>query len=168
MNLYLYLPFASAHPQGCIKGTVYSLVRRYYAQNSYRDDYINIVSLFYRRICARGWDPSFIRDLIVEASRRIENAPPKLPPSYKSKQIADEIYIHLQYYSEDITRRQVRLLYDEHLADHFSNTLGVKRAIVAYSRSKNIGDYVTQAKLHQAPGNTASTIMGEYELGLNP
>jgi hypothetical protein len=25
MNLYLYLPFASAHPQGCIKGTVYGL-----------------------------------------------------------------------------------------------------------------------------------------------
>ena len=28
MNLYLYLHFASAHPQGCIKGTVHSLIRR--------------------------------------------------------------------------------------------------------------------------------------------
>ena len=80
MNLYLYLPFASAHPQGCIKGTVHSLIRRYYAQNSFREDYTNIVSLFYRRICARGWGHTFIRDLIVEASRRIENAPPKPPP----------------------------------------------------------------------------------------
>ena len=104
----------------------------------------------------------------MEASRRIENAPPKPPPSYESKKIADEIYIHLQYHPDDISRRQVRLLYDDHLVDHFSNTLGVKRAIVAYSRPNNIGDYVTQAKLHQAPGNTVSTIMGEYELGLNP
>jgi len=94
--LYLYIPFASAHPQGCIKGTVHSLIRRYYTQNSFREDYINIVSLFYRRICARGWDPTFIRDLIMEASRRIENAPPKPPPLYESKKIADEIYIHLQ------------------------------------------------------------------------
>ena len=168
MNLYLYLHFASAHPQGCIQGTVLSLIRRYYVQNSFREDYINIVSLFYRCICARGWDPTFIRDLIVEASRRIENAPPKPPPLYESKKIADEIYIHLQYHPDDISQRQVRLLYDEHLDDHFSNTLGVERAIVAYSRPKNIGDYVTQAKLHQTPGNTASTIMGEYELGLNP
>ena len=44
MNLYLYLPFASAHPQGCIKCTVNSLIRRYYAQNSFREDYINIVT----------------------------------------------------------------------------------------------------------------------------
>ena len=28
MNLYLYLPAASAHPEGCIKGTVFGLVRR--------------------------------------------------------------------------------------------------------------------------------------------
>ena len=35
MNLYLYIPFASAHPTGCIKGTVYGLIRRYHAQNTY-------------------------------------------------------------------------------------------------------------------------------------
>ena len=30
MNLYLYLPAASAHPQSCLKGTFFGLVRRYY------------------------------------------------------------------------------------------------------------------------------------------
>ena len=35
---------------------------------------------------------------------------------------------------------------------------------VAYSRPLNIGDYVTRAKLHQAPGETASTIFGEFKL----
>jgi len=48
------------------------------------------------------------------------------------------------------------------------NTLGIKQAIVAYSKPKNIGDHVTQAKLHEAAGNTASIIMGEYNLGSNP
>ena len=36
MNLYLYIPPSSAHPSGCIKGTIFGLVRRYHAQNTYR------------------------------------------------------------------------------------------------------------------------------------
>ena len=51
---------------------------------------------------------------------------------------------------------------------HFKPTLGVKRAIVAYSRPKNVGDFVTQAKLHQAPGKEGSVITEEYNEGLNP
>ena len=38
----------------------------------------------------------------------------------------------------------------------------VGRTIVAYSRPKNIGDFVTKTKLHQAPGKNASTILGEF------
>ena len=175
MNLYLYLPAASAHPQGCIKGTIYGLIRRYFNQNTYRKDYVHIVGLFYRRICARGWDPAFVRNLITEASTRIETAstaqqtaPPAQLNANNNTRIADEIYLHFQFHPNDISRRQIRAIYDEHLADQFHNTLGIKRAIVAYSRPKNIGDHVTQAKLHEAAGNTASIIMGEYNLGSNP
>jgi len=99
MNLYLYLPFASAHPQGCIKGTVYGLINRYYAQNTYREDYIYFVSLLYRRLCDRGWDPHFIRKLMVEASNRIEtkatSPPPPLPLQPTGPKVNDEIYLHL-------------------------------------------------------------------------
>ena len=45
MNLYLYIPPTSAHPAGCIKGTIYGLVRRYYAQNTFRKDFVHFVSL---------------------------------------------------------------------------------------------------------------------------
>ena len=72
MNLYLYLSFASEHPLGCIKGTVYSLINQYYAQNTHRKDYVRFISLLYRRLCDRGWDPHFIQKLMVEASSRIE------------------------------------------------------------------------------------------------
>ena len=46
--------------------------------------------------------------------------------------------------------------------------LNINRPTIAYSRSKNVGDYVTQAKIHQAPGRFASTIMGDLEQGLYP
>ena len=43
MDLFLYLPASSAHPQGCLKGTIYSLFSWYYAQNIYQKDYIFFV-----------------------------------------------------------------------------------------------------------------------------
>jgi len=74
----------------------------------------------------------------------------------------------LQYHPDDITRRRVRDLYQEHCGELFENELGIKRAIVAYSRQRNIGEHITQAKLHEASGEDASTIMGEYKQGLAP
>ena len=72
MSLHLYLPSASAHPRGCIKGTVYGLINRYYSQNTYRKDFVYFVVLLYRRILDRGWEREFIRDLILEATTKIE------------------------------------------------------------------------------------------------
>ena len=53
-NLFLYLPASSAHPQGCIKGTVYSLINRYYRHNTNRKDYIFYVAELYRHLLNRG------------------------------------------------------------------------------------------------------------------
>ena len=74
MNLYLYLPASSAHPQGCIKGTIYGLVSRYYAQNTYRADYVYFVALLYKRLLERGWDSGYIRQLMLEATKKIEES----------------------------------------------------------------------------------------------
>ncbi len=54
MNLYLYLPATSAHLNGCSKGTIYGLFKRYYAQNTYRTDYLHFVSLLYRHMLELG------------------------------------------------------------------------------------------------------------------
>ena len=109
MNLYLYLPFASAHPQGCIKGTVYGLINQYYAQNTYRKDYVHFVSLLYCRLYDRGWDPYFIQKLMVEASSRIEtkatSPPPPQPLQPIGLKVNNEIYLHLQYHPDNISRR---------------------------------------------------------------
>ena len=56
MNLYLYLASASAHPANCIKGTIYSLVSRYFAHNTHHQDYVRFVNLLFRRLLDRGWE----------------------------------------------------------------------------------------------------------------
>ena len=172
MNLYLYIPFASAHPTGCIKGTIYGLIRRYHAQNTYRHDYIHFVILLYRRLLERGWDRAYIRGLISEATATIEsdNTKKRPPPARDGEEDDDipRLFLHLQYHPHDIPRQEIQQEYQRHCAKLFKKELGIDRPTIAYSRPKNVGDYVTQAKLHQAPGRLASTIMGELEQGLSP
>ena len=72
LNLYLYLPPTSAHPRNCIKGTIYGLIGRYYANNTHREDYISFVSLLYQRLLARGWESSYIRPIILKACSKME------------------------------------------------------------------------------------------------
>ena len=67
MNLYLYLPAASAHPEGCIKVAIFGLVRRYQAQNTYCKDYVHFVTLLYSRLLERGWELGYVRGLILDA-----------------------------------------------------------------------------------------------------
>jgi hypothetical protein len=171
MNLYLYLPSASAHPAGCIKGTIYGLINRYYAQNTYRRDYIYFVGLLYHRLLQRGWERVYIRGLMLEATTKIEarGYPNQQSPTPTlSRDDEDRVFIHLQYHPRDISRGDIQQLYEKHCGPLFRQELGVGKPTIAYSRPLNIGDYITQAKLHQAPGETASKIMGEHDQGLSP
>ena len=75
-----------------------------------------------------------------------------------------QLFIHLEYHPHNISCQEIQQEYQRHCGKLFKKELGINRPTIAYSRPKNIGDYVTQAKLHQAPGRFASPIMGEYEL----
>jgi hypothetical protein len=164
MNLYLYIPPASAHPAGCIKGTVYGLTRRYYyyAQNTFR----------HRRLLNRGWNRDFMRKLILEACAAVERKA-ALPPAPVILNQAingegERLFIHIVYHPDDISRKRIQELYQQHCGDLLRAELGIVRPTIAYSRPKNIGDYITKAKLHQASGQTSSIIMGEFKNGLAP
>lgn len=172
MNLYLYLPATSAHTPNCIKGTIYGLVKRYYEQNTYRKDYVNFCGLLYSRLIKRGWKREYIRELINQASSTVEARAKctTVPTQTRCQDLEREnlLFIHVQYHPDDITRRQIRAEWDKHCGKLFEEELGLtQQVIVAYSRQKNIRDYVSQAALHQAKGRESSTIMGEYLQDLN-
>ena len=169
MNLYLYLPPMSAHSPSVIKGTIYGLLSRYFAQNTYRKDYIHFVVLLYRRLLDRGWTREQIYPIFVDAATRIESKPTSnTPPSKKDASSDDALFIHLQYHPYDIARQDIRRLYDEHLSKTLENSIRVTCPTIAYSRLRNISEYVTQAKLHEPPGYTSESKMGEYQDGLDP
>ena len=163
-NLYLYLPPSSAHPAGTIKGTIYGLIGRYFCHNTHRRDFIRFTRLLFRRLLDRGWDASYLLPLFLAACRHVQErakAPPA-PPSCLATEKKKNLFLHLKYHRDDVPRTEVRRLYEQHLGVAIEEELGLDKPIVAYSRPTNLGDLVTQAKFHEAPGFPASFYMGEF------
>jgi len=73
------------------------------------------------------------------------------PPTNKER-----LFIHFEYHPNDIPRREIRTIYNNHCSKVFETVLDIKQTTVAYSRPKNVRDLITKAKLHQAPGREAS------------
>ena len=80
----------------------------------------------------------------------------------------NRLFFHLQYHPDGISRKRTQQLFEEHCGELFCKELQIDRPTIAYSRPFNIGDRVTKAKLHQAPGRTSDIILGEYKAGLHP
>ena len=197
MNLFLYVPGTSAHPTGMSKGIIHSLLRRYYEQNSNINDYFYFMRELYNNLRARAHTSYALKPIfhkahnhIVAAAKRPSTRQPPILnngtvnstiPNHTNNTAIDKrankqpedddlhnIILHLEYHPSDIPRKEVRRLYDQHCKELFKNLLRVQPPIIAYSRPKNIGDYVTQARLHEGPNHPASKYLGEYNQGSDP
>ena len=126
--------------------------------------------MLYKHLLDRGWEREHIRKLMIEAITEVESRGNKGQKSSDSAEdkTSDRLFLHLQYHPDDIPRREVQELYQEHCGELFQRLLNIDRPTIAYSRPPNLGEFVTKAKLHQAPEGTASRILGELEAGLNP
>ncbi len=74
----------------------------------------------------------------------------------------------MQYHPCDIFRSELQQIYEEHCGPLFRQELGTSKPMITFLRLLNIGGYITQAKLHEAPGKQASKIMGKFKQGLDP
>ena len=173
MNLHLYLPGPSAHPLGCLKGTIFGLLCCYREQNTLHSDYLHFATTLYRHLLARSHRSEDILPIFLQAHRKIlaptshptqQPTTPTLalPPTNERR-----LFLHFKFHPNDIPRSTIRRLYDKHCAP-FERKLRIKRPTIAYSRPRNIRDHVSQAKLHEAPGRSSKYHMGEYEKGLDP
>ncbi|KAL3781382.1 hypothetical protein ACHAWO_010284 [Cyclotella atomus] len=144
MNLYLYIPPASAHPAGCIERTVYGLVGRFASLSLPSPPRVGVKSN------ARA-NP----EACTSAKR---NAHTLAAPSTLTQGLQDEenrLFIHLEFHPKDILQKRVQELYQLHCGVALGAGLRIERpSTFAYSRPKNIGDIITKVKLHQAPGQT--------------
>ena len=184
-NLFLYIPPQSAHPPGMVKSLIYSLLRTYYIQNTHTSDFNIISTRFFNRLLARGYNPETILPLFKESINKIQlqladkqqlfylhNSNPDLHPTTNksNNKLADpnNIFIHLEYHPQDISRHKIRQLYEQHcnLPDEFNqsfslgitnkegNTMNITSTTIAYSKPKNLKDHLCPSKLPIYPTST--------------
>ncbi len=152
LNLYLYIPAASAHPNRMVNGIIYSLIKQFYNQNSEHDHFNQVVALLYKRFCARGWEQRQIKKIILEA---VEKAQKPLHQQHTNSPPPKQHFLHLQYHPHDIPRKELQHIFEEtctplqDITTENGGKLAIPKITVAYSRAKNLGDLLRSSKLHQ-------------------
>ena len=86
-------------------------------------------------------------------------SPPSIPTPITNT-LDNKLFIHLEYHRNGISESQVRLIYDAHCKGIFRDELDITQLTIAYSRPTNLQELLTKGRLHQAPGQEASTFMG--------
>ena len=142
------------------KGIITGLLCNYYKQNTHIADYQAMAIRLFNRWVARGWNRVTMKDYILTADTKVrhERQADIGPALAASRPLTNKerLFIHWEYHQRDVPKREIRALYNLHLKDLVEKWLDVKQTVVCYSRPKNIRDYVTKAKLHQAPGREIS------------
>ncbi len=114
LNLYQYLPPTSCHPPWMMKGIIYSLMKNYKRQNTYRKDYHNMAIKLFKRHVARGWDRATMRGYIIDADRRLERPKPSTTTQVTPIDLdaKERLFLHLEFHPHDIPRKSIRAVYD--------------------------------------------------------
>ena len=138
------------------------------AVNTHRKDYLRFTTLLFHRLLDRGWQREEIHPIFIDSAALLEAHATTPKPLKKDDSMDDMALMHLQFHPNDVTRREIRQYYEKNCGELFREEIGIERFVIAYSRLHNIGEYITQAKLYEAPGVTSETIMGEIKDGLAP
>lgn len=173
MNLYLYIPAASSHPSGMIIGVINRLIWRFHLQNSKQKEFVNLVVLLYKRLAARGWDATSMRQLILTAITKLQQHSKATTQSIQQQPNQNgSIFLHLQYHQNDIPRIELRTIYEknckhlEQLTTKKGKELSLTSFTIAYSRTKNLHDILNQPSSIQSRAKKKNTTLdSEHFLG---
>jgi hypothetical protein len=162
MNLYLYIPPLSSHPMGCLKGLIYGNLRRFWIQNTHREDYISVARHFAERIIERGHDANIIATLFTEAAQRFDKEA-RQPPATTLEAPAESLhnhepaqyYLHLEYHPHGVTRKEIRTLFNKTVG----TLLPPHKFTIAYSRPKNLRDALMRTRMEETAGCQATDFL---------
>jgi hypothetical protein len=162
MNLYLYIPPNSAHPEGLLRGLIFGRLRAYWYQNTNKRNFVKMAQLLANRLFARGYSKKLLTPLFIEATERLSRLESELAEQGNSTSGSSAtskedkpIFFHLPYHPRGIKRPTIR----KHFNATLQKLLPRRRLIVAVSRQKNLGDRVCRTRLSDVPGNNPSDFL---------
>jgi hypothetical protein len=155
LNLHLYIPAASAHPPGTLKGTISGNLQQYWQQNTKQTDYVNMTQSFGIHLYNRGHDIPTIVSMFKEAVELIEykkslTGMTTCQTNYIHSAHTTEqhrLFLHAEFHPRGIPRRMIRQLYNRTIA----KTKLFDDFIVAYHQPKNLRELLLKTKLQSSP-----------------
>jgi hypothetical protein len=124
MNLFLYIPPLSAHPEGVLKGLVFGNLRWFWTQNPDINDYITITYQFFQHLLDRGHNATHLAHLFMSATSKLDAESKMMQVQLTmSKKITqaepkDTLFFHLEHHPRGIPRHTIRYIYKESLEPH--------------------------------------------------
>ncbi len=159
MNLHLYIPPKSAHPPGLLPGMVFGTIFRIYTLCSTDDDKLNRTRTFYKRLKARGWQTLDLLPHFKKAITVAKTYDPNKPRTDNSK----DIFLHLPFHPDDPESYKIQKIWHDTVVkpspwtkslEELQNPVDrskpeIKRMIIAYRRTLNLGNLLSARKLDQ-------------------
>ena len=159
MNLHLYIPPESAHSPGVLKSLIFGNVFRYWLQNSHTSDFIGATKDFYCHLLNRGYKPEVLTPIFHLAADKITARANKIPATSSGAGTTAEqqLFLHWEYHRRDITRYELRSVYNDILAPLLAEPpLGIRRLTIAYKNPPNLRRLLTRTQLQEPAGDRAS------------
>lgn len=158
MNLHLYIPPESAHSHGVLKSLIFGNVFRYWLQNSNKTDFITTTRDFYGHLLNRGYKPEVLTPIFRAAAETIHQRAQKLDYNPRAKETNQKhLFLHWEFHPRDITRYEIRSVYNTTLAPVLSNPpLGIKQLTIAYTNPPNLRRCLTKTQLQEPEGEKVS------------
>ena len=126
MNLFLYIPPHSAHPNNTTKSLIYGLLKTYHRQNPNPSDFQQMSKLLFKRLQSRGHKHTNLKLLFKETLTKLTSPHSKLlihkpskissPPTHHpiSTTPKNNLFLHLQYHPKGISRQSIQQSYTQH------------------------------------------------------
>jgi hypothetical protein len=153
INLYLYIPPLSAHPKSCFNGLITGEILQYWHQNSNKNDFINITSLFIQRLAQSGHKVPDIIPILNKTAAIIDHN----RANNNTDEDDNTLFIHWKHNPNNINRSEIHAIYNETLngIDNFTN---IK---IAVSKPRNLRDILCHTQIPSLQDCNVSDILNK-------
>jgi hypothetical protein len=139
LNLYLYIPPLSAHPNSCLKGLIKDEMNRYWLQNN-PQDFQTLLTKFIERLHARGHTITDLAPVLLQAAASLTHQ--KMNKKENDNEDST-LYIHWKYHPKGLQWLNIRQLFNTTLQPY----IPFDKMTIAVSHPKNLRDTLTRAAL---------------------
>ncbi|KAL7481372.1 hypothetical protein ACHAW6_007053 [Cyclotella cf. meneghiniana] len=144
-NLYLYIPPHSTHPGGAAKGRLYSILWKYWHQNSIYSNFVHFSNLLFKHHLRQGSDKLKKLLEVPNLPNADTNPTPTLSPSNNGDETGTshhQLFLHMKVQPNGIPKHEIRKIYSELCEDIFKEKIEIEQLAVAYSCPKSMGGVI--------------------------